>query len=143
MYYSTSAIERSLCRPASMAPGKAVSEDLAWTILRMLPLYPIDEIAALCCVSIWKIHDISALYSRTGYVTRSRSDKKRGRIRAMMATQVDVRDYMVCSVMFLMIFSSFYMALFNGAAISFWMSFKSSFYRFAGLVCHGQQYGGH
>ena len=40
LYYSTSAIERtSLCRPASMAAGKAVSENLAWTVLRMLPLF--------------------------------------------------------------------------------------------------------
>ena len=39
LYYSSSAIKGNICRPASMAAGKAVSENLAWTVLCMLPLF--------------------------------------------------------------------------------------------------------
>ena len=39
LYYSSSAIEGNVCRPASMVAGKAVSKNIAWTVLCMLPLF--------------------------------------------------------------------------------------------------------
>ncbi|KAF8587505.1 hypothetical protein K439DRAFT_1337924 [Ramaria rubella] len=71
-----------------MARGKPVSEDLAWTVLRMLPLYDMDTICALCNLSLRTVHSISALHRQTGNVVKPPKGKKKGR-RALTAAQVD------------------------------------------------------
>ena len=72
-----------------MPSGHRVSEDLAWTIIRMLSLLPLSHVSAYSGVSIHKIKAIKALYHQTGEVTNDPVSRK-GR-RALWSKDINVR----------------------------------------------------
>jgi hypothetical protein len=59
----------SLPPQSTMLSGHPVSEDLAWTIIRMLSILPLSHISAYSGLSICKIKAIRVLYRQTGEVT--------------------------------------------------------------------------
>jgi hypothetical protein len=63
---------------AGMARGKQVSEDLAWTVIRLLPLFSVDEVSAFTRLSTQKIQAIIALHDSTGEPIKCSLGKKRG-----------------------------------------------------------------
>ena len=68
----------------------AVSEDLAWTVIRLLPLFSVDDVSAFTGISTTKIQDIATLHASTGIPVRPPSDHKKGQNWALTATEVDV-----------------------------------------------------
>jgi len=55
-----------------------ISEDLCWTILRMTPFIPIDDVVAFTGVSRVTIFRILALYRATGDVVKYHNHQKLG-----------------------------------------------------------------
>ena len=48
-----------------MARGKQVSEDLAWVVVQLLALFPINEVSTFTGLSIQMIRGIAALHAST------------------------------------------------------------------------------
>ena len=91
-----------------MARGKQVSEDLAWVVVWLPALFPINEVSTFTGLSMQMIHDIAALHASTGDPVKH-SDHKRGRKRALTATEVDVSCTKIFPQCCLSTHSSFYM----------------------------------
>lgn len=70
--------------------GKSISEDLAWTIVRMAPLVGLAEIEAYTSVSKAQIKRILARWHATGSVKASRDSETRGRPRHLTPEDVNV-----------------------------------------------------
>jgi transposase len=79
--------------------GKAISEDLAWTIVRMAPLVGLAEIEAYTSVSKAQIKRILARWRTTGSVNASRDTETRGRPRHLTPEDVNV-----CFILIVMMF---------------------------------------
>lgn len=75
-----------------MPQGRAWSEDLCWTIVRMSPLFSSRQIAAYTGVSRRSVQRILALWRRTGNPRNIPMPWMRGRPRSM-----DIDDVEVCS----------------------------------------------
>ena len=60
-----------------MARGKQVSEDLAWVVVWLLALFPINEVSTFTGLSMQTICDIAALHASTRDPVKH-SDHKRG-----------------------------------------------------------------
>ena len=73
-----------------MARGKPIPEELAWTVIRLLPLFSVEDVSAFTGISTTKIQDIATMHATTGIPVRPPSDRKKGRKRALTATEVDV-----------------------------------------------------
>lgn len=70
--------------------GTAISEDLAWTIVRMAPLVGLTEIEAYTSVSKAQIKRILARWRATGSVKAPRDTETRGRPRHLTPEDVNV-----------------------------------------------------
>jgi len=66
------------------------SEDLCWTIVRMVPFMSIDDIMAFTGVGRKKIYHILALHRTTGDVVKLRDRQKLGRRRCLTLEDVAV-----------------------------------------------------
>jgi len=73
-----------------------ISEDLCWTILRMAPFIPTDDIVAFTGVSREKIFGILALYRTTGDVVKRREYQTVGRRRLLTINDVAVGSIFIC-----------------------------------------------
>lgn len=73
-----------------MAPGRKVSTDLAWTVVRMLPLYPIQHILAITQLGTRTIERIKSRFERTRDVLAESQGWEQGRNRLLSAHQVNV-----------------------------------------------------
>ena len=71
--------------------GKSISEDLAWTIVRMAPLLGLSDIEAYTSVSKAQIKWILACWWATGSVKTPRDCETRGRPRHLTPEDVNVR----------------------------------------------------
>lgn len=70
--------------------GKSISEDLAWTIIRMAPLVALDEIEAYTSVSKAQIKRILARWRATGSVKAPKDSETCGRPRHLTPEDVNV-----------------------------------------------------
>jgi hypothetical protein len=72
-----------------MAP---VSKDLAWAIVRMMPVLHINSVSAFTSVSHRKIYQILALYHSTGAVIKHQDTRMLGCLRHLTPEDVAVSD---------------------------------------------------
>jgi hypothetical protein len=73
-----------------MTKGQKVSEDLAWTIVRMAPILEPSDIAAFTSVSERQQRRILSLWKNTGEVVRRSDRRVKGRPRHLTPDDVAV-----------------------------------------------------
>ena len=112
-----------------MARGKQVSEDLAWVVVRLLTLFPINEVSTFTGLSMQTIRDIAALHASTRDPV-IHLDHKRGRKRALTAMEVDVSCTKIFPRCHLSTHSSFYMAASAATMTPTSMSCRNSWCRY-------------
>ena len=124
-----------------MARGKQVSEDLAWVVVRLLAFFPINEVSTFTGLSMQTIHDIAALHASTGDPVKH-LDHKRGRKRALTATEVDVSCTKIFPRCRLSTHSSFDMAASAATMTPTLMSCRNSWCRYVEDWSQKAQFGG-
>ena len=102
-----------------MAP---VSEDLAWAIVRMMPVLSIDDVSAFTSVSRRKIYRILALYHSTGAVVKRQDARMLGCHHHLTPEDVAVSDNFTFFLGSNILMCSFFMEVLTRTVTCTWMS---------------------